>query len=548
MRKSFSFLMVAALTGALGFLPTHAQAQNTIEPLTRAQTQSLPSSFADLAEKLLPSVVNISSTVRMTAPENYPQMPGFPPGPFGDFFEEFLEQHGGQGFDQRLEMTPPSSLGSGFIVDAAKGYIVTNNHVVKDAEEVRVTLHDDTTLEAEVVGRDEKVDIAVLKVKTDKKLTQVTFGDSTKLRVGDWVLAIGNPFGLGGTVTAGIVSAESRDIQAGPYDDFIQTDASINRGNSGGPMFNIKGEVIGINTAIFSPSGGSIGIGFAIPSNLSKPVIDQLIEFGHTRRGWIGVRIQTVTDDIAESLGLDKARGALVASVTPTGPSEKAGLQQGDVITEFNGKAVNDMRGLPRIVAETRIGEKATIKYWRGGKEHSGTVEVGELEKAEADGLLSAEAAKSATGKAGSTPIDTVGLSVRSLTPADREKLGLAADVEGVLVTDITPRSEAAEKGVLRGDVIMEINQQQITDPSHAAKIIEEARKAERKSVLLLINRDNDVKFVALRLNNEADKATGKNEKKGDVAPLKTKGKEKAAPSKDDEFFDLEKEFDKKTP
>ena len=300
----------------------HARKNNTSPALTTSS-----SSFADLAERLLPSVVNVSSTQKIAKTEAMPDLPDFPQfpegSPFEDFFEEFMDRRGGNGQNGELAPSlPPASLGSGFIIDGENGYIITNNHVVRDAEEVRVTFSDDTTMEAEIVGRDEKTDLAVLQVKTDKKLVGVDFGNSDIMRVGDWILAIGNPFGLGGTVTSGIVSARQRDINSGPYDDFIQTDASINRGNSGGPMFSLEGKVIGINTAIFSPSGGSVGIGFAIPSNLARPVIDQLIKFGRTRRGWLGVRIQTVTDEIAESLGLKKARGALVAGVTEGGPAE----------------------------------------------------------------------------------------------------------------------------------------------------------------------------------------------------------------------------------
>jgi len=454
--------------------------------------QTAPSSFAGLAEKLLPSVVNISSTQKMEEPEDFPDMPQFPPGsPFEDFFEEFMDRRG-----HGMPSIPPASLGSGFIIDKEKGYIVTNNHVIREAEEVRVTFYDDSTMEAKIIGRDEKLDIAVLQVKAEKDLPGLNFGDSDALRVGDWILAIGNPFGLGGTVTAGIVSARQRDINAGPYDDFIQTDASINRGNSGGPMFNLKGEVIGINTAIFSPSGGSVGIGFAIPSNLAEPVIKQLIEYGRTRRGWLGVRIQTVTEEIAESLGLDEPRGALVASVTPDGPAEKAGLKAGDIILEFDGKNVPEMRILPRIVAETPIDEKAKLTYWRDGKEKSGNVVVGELEKAEEEGLLETATASSAPG----TDIESVGLTISALTEKDREEYNVPTDIKGVLVTGTESGSEAAEKGLIGGDVIIEINQQAISTPQEAEEIFRKAKKAGRSSVLLLVNRQGDVRFVALRL------------------------------------------------
>lgn len=451
-----------------------------------------PDSFADLAEELLPAVVNISSTQKIEDPKDFPEMPQFPEGsPFEDFFEEFMHRRG-----RGAPAIPPASLGSGFVIDAEKGYIVTNNHVIRDAEEVRVTFHDDETIEAKIIGRDEKTDLAVLQVNTDKKLTAVKFGDSAKMRVGDWIVAIGNPFGLGGTVTAGIISARQRDIQSGPYDDYIQTDASINRGNSGGPMFDLNGRVIGINTAIFSPSGGSVGIGFAIPSALAKPVIDQIIKYGRTRRGWLGVRIQQVTDEIAESLGLDKARGALVASVTEDGPAEKAGIETGDIILKFNGKDVEEMRSLPRLVAETDINSKAKLTYWRDGKEKTTSVTVGELEKAEEDGLLESSPKSEATGK----EVEKLGLSVKSIAPEDRQNFAIPASVKGLLINRILPASEAAEKGLMEGDVIVEVNQQKISAAQDLIDIIEKAEKAGRSSVLLLINSEGDVRFVALKL------------------------------------------------
>lgn len=469
-----------------------------------------PESFADLAESLLPAVVNISSTQKIEeTPRTMPQIPGmpegipmpqFPPGsPFEDLFNEFFNQHGGI---QEMPALPPASLGSGFIVDAEKGLVITNNHVIKDAAEIRVTLHDDTTLDAELIGSDDKTDIAVLKVKTDAKLTAVKLGNSDKMRVGDWIVAIGNPFGLGGTVTAGIVSARQRDINAGPYDDFIQTDASINRGNSGGPMFNLQGEVIGINTAIFSPSGGSVGIGFAIPSNLAKPIIDQLVKYGKTRRGWLGVRIQTVTEDIAESLDLNEAHGALVASVTPGGPAEKSDLKPGDIITEFNGRKIHEMRELPRIVAETPIDETVTLKYWRAGKERTTSVSIGELEKAEEEGLLVAnDNEPPAPGERKSTAIDLAGMNITELTNADRETYGVPDDVKGVLVVDTTHGGVASEKGLGEGDVIVEINQVPVTNPAEAKAVFDEAAKQGREKILLMINREGDVRFVALKLD-----------------------------------------------
>lgn len=493
MKHAFFTLLLA---GALCFAaPVPAPAQG--------KPDFGPQSLAPLVEKLLPAVVNISSTQKMeqdpALQEQLPEMPQFPPGsPFQDFFEEFMNRHGGNG----MPSLPPASLGSGFVIDAAQGLIVTNAHVIQDADKVRVTLHDDTTMPAEVIGRDEKTDLALLKVDTKHKLTAVPFGDSSPLRVGDWVLAIGNPFGLGGTVTTGIISAQQRDINAGPYDDFIQTDASINRGNSGGPMFNMNGEVIGINTAIYSPSGGSVGIGFAIPSNLARPVIDQLVKFGKTRRGWLGVRIQTVTEDIAESLGLETHGGALIASVTPTGPAEKAGLKAGDIIIQFDGKNVTQMRTLPRIVAETEIDRNIPLVYWRDGKQQQTMVVVGELEKAEEDGLITGQQDPDLEdGTRSGVTIDMVGLIIGNITGQDRSTYEIPADVEGVLVMEAKPGSEAEEKGLVEGDIIVEINQQAAVDTKTAQDIITKTEKAGRSSVLFLVNRAGDVRFVALRLN-----------------------------------------------
>lgn len=473
---------------------------------TPAQSTTTPGSFADLVAPLLPAVVNISSTQKMEMPEDFPQMPQFPPGsPFEDFFEEFMNRHG-----NNVPSTPPASLGSGFIIDAENGYIVTNNHVIRDAEEVRVTFSDDDTVIAQVIGSDEKTDLAVLKVETKKKLTAVNFGESDSLRVGDWVVAIGNPFGLGGTVTAGIISARARNINSGPYDDFLQTDASINRGNSGGPMFDIKGNVIGINTAIFSPSGGSVGIGFAIPSSLAKPVIDQIIQFGHTRRGWLGVRIQDVTPDIAESFGLTKNEGALVATLNEGGPAEQAGLKVGDIILSFNGKTINAVRSLPRIVAETPIDAEVDVVFWRDGKEQKTKVKVGELEKAEEQGMVPSLEGEM-PGPA-DVEIASVGLNLNTLTDEIRSGYNIPMDVQGVFIAGITPGSEAEAKGLLEGDVVVEINQQAVTEPQKVAEVIEKAQAAGRNSVLLLVNREGDMRFVALKIGKTEEPAPAKPE------------------------------------
>lgn len=471
-----------------------------------ASAKTPPEGFADLAEKLLPAVVNISTTQSIKAPERGgprgqgPEMPQFPPGsPFEEFFREFFERNLPRG--QRPEMPQPrraTSLGSGFIIDPS-GLVVTNNHVIADADEIHVKLQDDTDLKAEVVGKDPKTDLALLRVKTDKPLPYVSFGDSDAVRVGDWVLAIGNPFGLGGTVTAGILSAHHRDINAGPYDDFLQTDASINKGNSGGPMFNVKGEVIGINTAIYSPTGGSIGIGFAIPSSLAKPVIEQLKTYGKPRRGWLGVRIQGVTDEIAESLGLDKPRGALVASVSEKGPAQVAGIQPGDVILTFDEKEVSDMRRLPRLVAETPIDKTVKVTVWRKRKEHVLDVKVGELDENEEQAALTPGSDKEKTPP---STVNALGLSLSAVTPELRQRFSLADDVSGVVVTEVANDSPAAEKGIRAGDVVVEVAQEEVKDPAQVAAKIEEAKKAGRKSILLLIDRAGDLRFVALRVDS----------------------------------------------
>jgi serine protease Do len=455
-----------------------------------ANAKTAPDSFADLAEKLLPSVVNISTT-QVIEGRTGMELPKLPPGsPFEDFFKEFFDRNQPEQRSRRA-----TSLGSGFIV-GAEGYVVTNNHVIQDADEITVILHDNTRLKAELVGRDKKTDIAVLKVKPKSKLTAVKFGDSDSARVGDWVMAIGNPFGLGGTVTAGIISARGRDINAGPYDDFIQTDASINRGNSGGPMFNLKGRVIGINTAIFSPSGGSVGIGFAIPSSVASPVIKQLVKHGQVRRGWLGVHIQSVTEEIAETLGLKEASGALVASVIPDGPAEKAKMKAGDVILKFDGREVSKMRRLPRIVADTEVGRSVDIEVWRDNKKVTLKAKVEELGETPAE----VAAKTSGTKKGSESTIDALGLRLSSITPKLKKKYSLEKDLKGVVVTKVTDSGPAAEKGIRPGDVIVEISQQEVTEPADIAKKVAEAEKAGRKSVLLLLEGQGGLRFVAIRI------------------------------------------------
>ena len=464
-----------------------------------------PDSFADLAAKLLPAVVNISTTQVIKGREGGPEVPRFPPGsPFEEFFKEFFDRQQGRGSPERRA----TSLGSGFIIDPT-GLIVTNNHVIADADEISVILHDDTRLKATVVGRDIKTDLALLRVEPKKPLTAVAFGDSDKTRVGDWVVAIGNPFGLGGTVTAGIVSARARNINSGPYDDFIQTDASINRGNSGGPMFNLDGEVIGINTAIFSPSGGSVGIGFAIPSNLAKPVVDQLREFGRARRGWLGVRIQTVTEELAQGLGLDKATGALVANATEGSPAQKARVEVGDVILRFDGKVVGEMRHLPRLVAETPVGKTVELEVWRRGKKVTLEVVLGEFP--EDDKIAAAGAAPKKESHPGAVT-SALGLMLSPITPLLRQRFKLDDAAKGVIVTDVKNGSTAAEKRVRPGDIVRKIgpNHEVVRTPAQVKEKIDEARKNEMKTILFLFEREGNPRFVALRLDEKKeDKGKG---------------------------------------
>ena len=442
-----------------------------------------PESFADQVERLSPAVVNISTTTIVNGGPNM-DMPQVPPGsPFEDFFKNF-------GDNDRKRRA--SSLGSGFIIDDA-GIVVTNFHVIENAEEITVTLADETVFTAEVLGQDQKTDIAVLKIEPgDTKLTGVPFGDSDSLRVGDWVLAIGNPFGLGGTVTAGIVSARGRDIGNGPYDDFIQTDASINRGNSGGPLFNVEGEVIGINTAIFSQTGGSVGIGFAISSNLAKRVTTQLAEYGTTRRGWLGVFIQEVTPDIAESLGLDEAMGALVSTVNEASPAETAGLDPGDVIVSFDGKSIEKMRDLPRIVAETEIGATVDVDLIRNGSSMTVQVTLGELEKAELVGIVGEES----QGEVES--FDKLGFSVDNLDAELAADLGLDTDMRGVVVTEVVDGGPAAAKGLQPGDVIKRFGQRRVENAADLAKSVAETLESGRAGVLLLVESEGRERFIQI--------------------------------------------------
>lgn len=459
-----------------------------------AEARPAPESFADLVEQLTPAVVNISTTQKIQGGLGLPEL-GDPQmdEQFRDFFERFLPPEANP-FNAPIEREA-QSLGSGFII-SPEGYIVTNNHVIADATEIHVILSNDTKLDAEIVGRDSKTDIALLKVKTDRSLPYVQMGNSDTARVGDWVIAIGNPFGLGGTVTAGIISARARNINAGPFDDFIQTDASINRGNSGGPLFNQQGEVIGINTAIFSPSGGSIGIGFAVPTSLARPIIEQLKEHGRTFRGWLGVKIQTVTEDIAESLGMKKTMGALVAEVNKDGPAEKAGLKVGDIILSFNDHEISEMRYLPRMVAETEIGATVDITVLRDGKKKKLSVKLGELQEEEP--IVTADEESQKLTQPGMDSYHVAGMGLAESSDALRSKFGIEPNIKGLVVIELERSGEAAKRGISFGDVIQQVNDAQTHDLESFKKAMEEARDAGRKYALLRIWRKANTLFITI--------------------------------------------------
>ncbi len=521
MRLSTRLALAAALSLPVVALPPGAHARGA------------PDSFADLAERLLPAVVNISSTqnVQTAESDKRPDMPSFPPGsPFEQFFKDFMDRHGhggsggsggsgdpgedapdgqqdqGQGGEEGNQADPHQghphrlqSLGSGFIIDAG-GVVVTNYHVIEGADEISVILQDNTTLKATLIGHDDRNDLAVLQVHPDHKLPTVSFGDSDASRVGDWVLAIGNPFGLGGSVSAGIVSARGRDIQQGPYDDFIQTDAAINKGNSGGPLFNMAGEVIGINTAIYSESGGSVGVGFSIPSDEAKNVVDQLRHYGHARRGWLGVRIQQVTPDLAESLGLHQPagapEGALVAGITHDGPAEHAHLQNGDIILSFNGQPLKEMKTLPRVVAETPIDRQVPVDIFRAGHRQTVQVTVAEMPE-EAKPTAAADTPHKAVINP-SVEFVSFGMKLAPLTEATRAKYKIDAQQKGIVITDVVPDGTAAGYGLKAGDVVVQVAQSPVETPADMKKKFDEARNGGRKSVLLLVQGADGIRYVPL--------------------------------------------------
>ena len=459
-----------------------------------------PEGIADVAEKVIDAVVNISTSQTIEAKgDGRGAIPQLPPGsPFEEFFDDFFKnRRGGKGGGD-MQPHKTNSLGSGFIIDTS-GIVVTNNHVIADADEINVIMNDGTKIKADIIGVDKKTDLAVLKFKPPRPLTAVKFGDSDKLRLGDWVVAIGNPFSLGGTVTAGIVSAKNRDISSGPYDSYIQTDAAINRGNSGGPLFNLDGDVIGVNTLIISPSGGSIGIGFAVPSKTVAGVVDQLRQFGELRRGWLGVRIQGVTDEIAESLNIKPARGALIAGIDDKGPAKPAGLEPGDVVVTFDGKDIKEPKDLSRVVADTAVGKEVDVVIIRKGKEETHRVTLGRLDdndKAQPASVKSNEqpADKPVTQKA-------LGLDLATLSKDLRTRFKIKDSVKGVLITGVDGASDAEEKRLAAGDVIVEVAQEAVSNAADIKKRVDQLKKDGKKSVLLLVsNADGELRFVALSL------------------------------------------------
>ncbi len=490
--RSVALSAVTVLGLALGSVP--------VQP---AVARDAPQSFADMVDKLMPTVVNITTTQAM--PQQGPRlrdMPQLPPGsPFEELFKEFFDKKGGDEQKRR----GGTSLGSGFIIDG-DGYIITNNHVIQGAEDITVILRDDTQLKAKLIGSDSRIDVAVLKVEPPNKkpMPFAKFGDSDKGRVGDWVVAIGNPFGLGHSVTAGIISARGRSLGSESLDDYLQTDAAINKGNSGGPLFNADGEVIGVNTAIYSPSGTNAGLAFSIPSNLVRQVAESLREFGRVKRGWIGVSYQSVTDDIADSFGLDRARGVLVANVIADGPAAKAGLKRNDIILTFAGAEVPDLRRFPRLVANARVGSTVDITVWRAGKEQPFKLRIGEQEEAEKQNAAAPGGAAPKKPPEADQPvsssIEQLGLTLQKVTDQLREKYGLSDNVKGVVITKIAANSPAAEKQLQAGDVILEVDQKPVTTPGEVTEIVAKLQAQKKRSVLLFVERQGDPRFAALRL------------------------------------------------
>ncbi|HYM71334.1 MAG TPA: DegQ family serine endoprotease [Stellaceae bacterium] len=472
-----------------------------------APTTMLPQqSFAPLVKRVLPAVVNISVTESAKADQMSDQLPeGFRGSPFDDMLRRFFDQQQGEDEDSNPHFggNPPGenhakriALGSGFIIDT-DGHIVTNNHVVGEAAKVEVTLQDNSKYTAKIIGRDKRTDLAVLKIDAGKPLPYVSFGDSNAAQIGDWVVAVGNPFGLGGSVTTGIISARGRDIHAGQFDDFLQIDAPINRGNSGGPTFDLSGQVIGINTAIYSPNGGSVGIGFAVPSSVAKKVVAEIEAHGKVSRGWLGVQIQEVTPAIAASLGLKADHGALVAVITPNGPSANTGLKQGDIILAFNGTEIGKLRDLPRLVSAAAPGSKANLTVWRNGKETTVEVAIGEAPENPRVASAGTEEQQPSDGRA-----DALGMHLANLNNEMRRGLHVGRDVHGVVVTHVDDGSVGDNLGLNQGDIIVSINQEPIRSPQEAADRLNEIAKSPNKSALLLLNRHGVTQYLGVELKN----------------------------------------------
>lgn len=476
-------LLSALMVGALGL-------SLVLGPAGQVEARGAPESFADLAQQISPSVVNITTSTTVAAPAQSGPGPIVPEGsPFEEFFRDFMNpDRGGPGGPQRPRHS--NALGSGFVI-SEDGYIVTNNHVIEGADEIEIEFFSGGRLPAKVVGTDPKTDIALLKVESDAPLPFVQFGDSNAARVGDWVLAMGNPLGQGFSVSSGIVSARNRAL-SGSYDDYIQTDAAINRGNSGGPLFNMEGQVIGVNTAILSPNGGSIGIGFSMASNVVQKVVDQLKQFGETRRGWIGVRIQDITPDVAEAMGLAAAKGALVTDV-PEGPALDAGMKAGDVITSFDGAEVSDTRDLVRRVADADVGKAVRVVVSREGRTETLLVTLGRREEAETQPIPVAAEAPGAPAEE-----SLLGMTLTELTPETAAQAGLPEDSKGLVVSRIDEAAPAFEKGLRDGDVITEASQQPVAGLADLKARIDEAKTAGRKSLLMLVRRDGDPRFLAV--------------------------------------------------
>ncbi len=486
-----SAVVIALSSAGLYALPHYATAATKSAEVTDNAVHYGPPSFADLAEKVSPSVVSVIITGKADVPAQMGvpqlQVPQFPPGsPFEQFFKQF-GMPGASGDVQREF----HAAGSGFII-SKDGYVVTNNHVVDHATDIQVIMDDGTHFDAQLKGRDPKTDLALLKINTDKSLPYVKLGDSDHARVGEWVVAVGNPFGLGGSVTAGIISARGRDIHSGPFDDFIQVDAPINKGNSGGPLFDEQGRVIGINTAIYSPSGGNVGIAFAIPSNIAKTIIAQLETKGKVVRGWLGVQIQPITADIADGLGLDNTHGALVAAVEPDSPAAQGGIKPGDVIVSMDGKPVNEFKDLPRLVAAIHSGTEAKVKVLRKGKSETLNIEIGTMPD---NGVQVALADKQSNND--STP--RLGVYLAQLTPEARQRFNVDKNAQGVLVAGVQPGSPADDAGLQPGEVISMVNQEPVKSPDDVISKVKQAASEKKSSVLLMVEKDGMQQFVAVK-------------------------------------------------